>query len=462
MDSQTPQGEALVEMQALRTLRIAGGPKHWQALEQVSMRLLQLLRPVALEELVLIGVDQIKVVRALISHPSLHSSLTCLKLGLHGFHFLAQEDLLAIGAPLARLRSLSLFGINANGSACRESFCRMFICATAFLEYLGQVRNPEEVEVLHISNAGILGDDPQIASLLRCLASFTGLRCLKLPLPSLPLSLREVLSLRLALPQLLFFAAEHERIEGSETWPEGDDWPPMTQVWPMCETITPLSVFSHEFLEMFASPGQAAAEWDRLSEAEQSYWCAAAPRVQQAYRLCEHAGGHGAGASSADRASDTLGASPSAAAGGDAGAEEAAAAQREWRAAPEVREPRAGESTAAQGEESAPFDAARASTYGIDDWRAEERSALRGMLGMKASDVCKEKSRLRKEPKGPRPSEGAELSARAGGAHAARAAQDLGNSAKAAEELAGSSAQQCCAREQAGSELGGRAVAGEL
>mmetsp|Transcript_44724 Transcript_44724/g.127654 ORF Transcript_44724/g.127654 Transcript_44724/m.127654 type:complete len:498 (+) Transcript_44724:47-1540(+) len=447
MDLHAPQGEALVEMKALRTLRVVGGPKQWQQLEQATLRLLQLLRPTALEELVLIGVDQMKVVRALLAHPELPGSLKRLKLGLHGFHFLAQEDMVVMAMPLVKLRSLHLFGINSHGAPCRDRDCRMFICAGAFLDFLGQVRRPEDVEVLH-SNAGILGDDQQIASLLRCLACFSQLRVLKLPLPSLPLSLREVLSLRLALPRLLFFVVELERIEGADEWPEGEDWPPMTQTWPLCETITPLSVFSREFPDHLATPGQAAEEWARLSEEEQRHWVEAAPRIRQAYRRCEHAGGG-------------VSASPPPGQAADTSSGEAAPT---WRADPEARELTMGERTAPCSAADRAADAQRASTHDIGDWRAEERSALRGLLAMKATDVCKEKARLRKEPKAARAHEGLELLPPQGsGSHrVARAAQDVENPRQAAQELLPGGPQQCCPREQAGVELGSDAAAAEL
>mmetsp|Transcript_127937 Transcript_127937/g.221787 ORF Transcript_127937/g.221787 Transcript_127937/m.221787 type:complete len:501 (+) Transcript_127937:92-1594(+) len=447
MDQHTPQGESFVEVKALRTLRISGGLKRWQQLEQPLVRLFQLLRPVVLEELTLIGVDQMKVIRALLSHTSLHGTLVRLKLGLHGFHFLAQEDLLAMGAPLEKLRDFRMFGVDSNGCPCRDSFCRMFICASGFLDYLGQIRNPEEVEALHIANAGILGDDQQIASLLRCLACFGQLRCLKLPLPSLPLSLREVLSLRLALPRLLFFLVELERIEGCDVWPESDGWPSMSLLWPACEMITPLSVFSSEFADLFSNAGQAAAEWSRLSEEEQRYWVEAVPSIRKVYRRCEHSGAGGGAGSGQEQANDTA---PALCESGTT----------PWRAAPEVRELQTGERTAVSMEGEA-FDAHHASTHGVEDWRAEERSALRGVLGMKASDVCKEKARLRKELKATRPSEAVELSVR-GGACGVRAVQDLDGPSEVARELFEGGTQQCCARDDAGCELGGGTAAAEL
>lgn len=446
MDQHTPQGEAFVEVKALRTLRIVGGLKRWQQLEQPLVRLFQLLRPVVLEELTLVGVDQMKVIRALLSHTPLHSTLVRLKLGLHGFHFLAQEDLLAMGAPLEKLRDLRLFGVDSNGCPCRDSFCRMFICASGFLDYLGQIRNPEEFEVLHIANAGILGDDHQIASLLRSLACFGQLRCLKLPLPSLPLSLREMLSLRLALPRLIFFAAELERIEGGDTWPEGDGRPPMSQLWPSCEMITPLSVFSSEFAELLSTAGQAAAEWARLPEQEQHYWVEAVPSIRKVYRHYEHGGSSGVAGSCQEQADDTA----------TALSEHGATS---WRASPEVRELQTGERTAVSMEEEA-FDAHHASTHCVEDWRAEERSALRGVLGMKASDVCKEKARLRRELKASRPSEAVELSVH--GSCGVRAAQDLDGPSEVALELFEGGMQQCCARDDASCELGGDTAAEEL
>merc|ERR1719507_1196884 len=87
IDSQTPAGEHFAEMAKLRTLRIVGCPKQWRSFEHTAMRLFQLLRPVELEELTLVGVDQMKVIRAMLSHTELHPTLTTLSLGLHGFHF---------------------------------------------------------------------------------------------------------------------------------------------------------------------------------------------------------------------------------------------------------------------------------------------------------------------------------------------------------------------------------------
>merc|ERR1719238_2254026 len=108
MDQHAPQGEALVEMEKLQSLCVTGGLKKWQQLEQPLTRLFQLLRPAGLEELTLVGVDSMKVVKALLSQPALRGTLVRLKLGLHGFHFLAQEDLLALGAPLDQLRAFRL------------------------------------------------------------------------------------------------------------------------------------------------------------------------------------------------------------------------------------------------------------------------------------------------------------------------------------------------------------------
>eukprot|EP00747_Dinoflagellata_sp_TGD_P042997 gnl/TRDRNA2_/TRDRNA2_142430_c0_seq2.p1 gnl/TRDRNA2_/TRDRNA2_142430_c0~~gnl/TRDRNA2_/TRDRNA2_142430_c0_seq2.p1 ORF type:complete len:496 (-),score=107.06 gnl/TRDRNA2_/TRDRNA2_142430_c0_seq2:146-1633(-) len=447
MDQHTPQGEVLVEMKKLRSLRITGALKRWQQLEQPLARLLHLLRPASLEDLALIGVDSMKIVRALLSHPSLHGTLVRLKLGLHGFHFLAQEDLLAMGAPLERLRAFQLFGVDANGTACRDGFCRMFLCASAFLDYLGQIQVPEEVEILHIANASILGEDQQIASLLRCLACFGQLMRLKLPLPSLPLSLRELLSLRLALPRLHCFVAELERIEGADVWPESEDWPPLTQLWPASDMITPLSMFSREFADLLRTPGQAAAEWERLSEREQRYWVDTVPRIRQMYRHCEHVG-RGVG-SLQEPASDTAVVALT-----DEGIP--------WRAVPEVRELQTGERTACSAEGDA-FDAHRASTYGVEDWRAEERSALRGVLEVKASDVCKEKARLRKEPKVSKPSEGVELSAASGDElhQGVRATRDSGPS-EAVRDLCEGGMQRGCPREEIACELGADTAAAEL
>lgn len=442
MASQTSQGECLVEMKALRTLRIEGSPRQWQLLEQTSMRLLQVLRPIALEELSLIGIDQTKVIRALLSFPSFHETLRSLRLGLHGFHFLAQEDLLAIVAPFVHLRSLHLYGMNANSI--------LLICATAFLEYLGQIPNPDEVEVLHVAKAGFLGGDAEIASLLRCLASFTQLRCLKLPLPvsALPLSLRELISLRLAMPRLIFFCIDPERIEGADVWPE-DDWPPMVQFWTMCETITPLSVFSNEFVDFFADVGQTAGEWSRLSDTEQEYWNGAVPLIQKAYRHWEHTA-RGAIPSSLEQPGDA------------SDMASGSAAAQVCRAVPEVRELEKGEYTGTQGEHDRILDISRASTNTIEDWRTEERSALRGVLGMKASDVCKEKARLRREGRGNCPREGAELFAQSGSQQCVRAMQDAGSVCEAPEELLHESGQQCCAREQVGAELGAQSSAIQL
>merc|ERR1719210_3218339 len=97
----------------------------------------------------------------------------------------------------------------------------------------------------------------------------------------------------------------------------------MTHIWPLRETITPLSIFSHEFLKILDDP--AATEWVRLSENEQQYWIEAVPRVQQVYRRWEH---DGCSASSfPDLESDTAGSFCS-------GGECASA----WRAVPEVRD----------------------------------------------------------------------------------------------------------------------------
>lgn len=441
MDQHTPNGEMLVEMKALRSLRVIGSLKRWQQQEQPITRLLQLLRPVALEELTLIGLDQMKVVRTLLADTRLRGTLRRLTLGLHGFHFLAQEDLTAFGAPLEKLRSLNLFGVDTNGSTCRDSFCRMFICAVALLDYLGQIRHPEEVEVLRVANAGVLGDDHQIASLLRCLASFSDLRCLKLPLPSQPLTFREVLSLRLALPHLTFFVAEWDRIEGADSWPEGEDWPPMMQIWPLCETITPLSVFSQEFADLLPSHGQVVAEWARLTPAEQGHWIKAVPIIQQVYRQCEHDCCLGGIAPECIRAADT------ASTVGDSSSSVV------WRATPEVRE-KIGERSEALAETDEASDLHCASTHGVEDWRAEERVALRGVLAMKASDVCKEKARLRKEPKSSRLSEGVEL-VPASSSACCRAVQDSRSSSDAAQGIVDSGSQQCCARGEVSAELGG-------
>lgn len=449
MDQHAPQGEALVEMEKLRSLCVTGGLKKWQQLEQPLARLFQLLRPAGLEELTLVGVDSMKVVKALLSQPALRGTLVRLKLGLHGFHFLAQEDLLALGAPLDQLRAFRLFGVDANGAPCRDSFCRMFLCGGALLDYLWEVQKPEEVEALHIANAGIMGDDHQIVSLLRCLASFTGLRSLRLPLPSLPLSLRELLSLRLALPRLFCFTAEHERIEGAETWPDGEEWPSLTRIWPSIETITPMSLFSREFANLLSSPDQAAVEWRRLSESEQRYWVEAVPKVQAMYRQCENRGS--AAAASVEPAVDT-------------------AAEREggrdlWRAVPSVRSPRApcGEGTANRTDEEA-FDAQRASTHSVEDWRTEERAALRGYLAVKASDVCKDKARLRKEPKTTRANEGCEL--RTSGAECViRAVRDFSGSFEAPTQDLGDcpgGTQRDTANEELGDELGNDSPPTEL
>merc|ERR1712048_1320740 len=93
MDQRAPAGEALVEAKRLRSLLIVGALKRWQLLEQPLTRLFQVLRPAALEELALVGVDSLNLVKALLSHALVRQTLARLRLGLHGFHFLAQDDL---------------------------------------------------------------------------------------------------------------------------------------------------------------------------------------------------------------------------------------------------------------------------------------------------------------------------------------------------------------------------------
>merc|ERR1719386_557007 len=99
----------------------------------------------------------------------------------------------------------------------------------------------------------------------------------------------------------------------------------MTKIWPACEVITPLSVFSSEFADLFSSAGQAATEWARLTEEEQRYWVEAVPSIRKVYRHSEHAGCGGGAGSCQEHANDT------AMALSDSGA-------TPWRAAPEVRE----------------------------------------------------------------------------------------------------------------------------
>mmetsp|Transcript_26375 Transcript_26375/g.87432 ORF Transcript_26375/g.87432 Transcript_26375/m.87432 type:complete len:560 (-) Transcript_26375:1-1680(-) len=484
IDASTPQGEVFVEMTKLRRLRVVGSSKHWHSVEQPSMRLLQLLQPSGLEELALVGVDQMKVVRSILSNTTLHSTLTRLHLGLHGFHFLAQEDLLALGVPLAKLKSLRLSGTSASGVACRESYCRMFICANAFLEYLGQLPRPEEIEVIQVSNAGLLGDDHQIANVLRSLASFPQLRRLRLPLPSLPLAFRELLTMRLALPHLLFFVVDPERVEGADEWPEdAEEWPAMTEVWPTLETISPLSVFAREFSEVFENGEEVAEEWERLSDAERGFWLEATPRIRSAYRRWERAPGGTGHPSQGQAAGDTDGvaddfAEAALAEGAGGSSPSGGGSLRRgdattWRASPEPRaSPGPGGQASSCGlggpaDQGSPgggeADARRATTHGAGDWRAEERSALRGFLGMKASDVCRDKARLRREGRGQRLAEAVELADEddddGGSGRTARAVQDVPSVerlAMAEELFDGNSAEQCCARED------GRATAYEL
>jgi len=320
----------------------------------------------------------------------------------------------------------------------------MFLCASAFLDYLGHIRSPETVQTLHVANAGILGDDHQIASLLRCLACFNQLRCLKLPLPSFPLALREVVSLRLALPRLVYFTVAQEKIEGADVWPQG--WPAPADVWATSEMITPLSVFTFEFEALLSSTGNASAEWARLAEHEQRYWVDAVSHVRDMYHRSDHVGSR-ASHSTQDAACDTVTSSSD-------------CEGMVQRATPEVREMLSiGSMLADGGGVHSAFDAERASTHGVQDWRAEERSALRGVLGMKPSDICKEKTRLRREVKGSRPNEGVELDIPNGSGRAKQAPAERDQCAREVQE---GGMQQSAARERGAQELGGEVTAGEV
>jgi hypothetical protein len=179
------------------------------------------------------------------------------------------------------------------------------------------------------------------------------------------------------------------------------------------------------------------------------------PQIQEVYRRNEKLGGLGGGRSK-DLGADTHtvvaveGCGPTQNSGNEV-----------WRAAPAIRElpQQTGERTSATTLTDEDFDAHRASTYGVEDWRTKEC----GTTGARSADICKEKARPRRETKSSRPCEGTELIFEESSTFdTCKASLDVGGYSTVGAELYDSRVQRRGSRDDTGCGLGDECRAVEL
>lgn len=158
---------------------------------------------------------------------------------------------------------------------------RLTVFAAPLLACLNSVRRPAGLRVLVLAGIRVDGTREETARLLRGLRSFSGLSAVALRF-SVPatfgslLPLGALLALRRAWPKVGLFALGDMSVHGFDYWPE--QMTDFRELYPHGQMPEPSEVFLNEFRHVLATQYQKSAttEWERMEDAEQSFWGAVA------------------------------------------------------------------------------------------------------------------------------------------------------------------------------------------
>jgi len=146
---------------------------------------------------------------------------------------------------------------------------------------LQAVKDKAAMEAIYLPHMQIYGDSGRVLELIALLKEFSNVRQLVVRFRHLPLSVREIVTLRETFHSLPAVCISDHFIVMLDSWATW--WPQQTAIWDRPEKITGLSVFREQI--DFESLGTTAnREWLKLSAAQKTLWSKRiAPKVLSLY-----------------------------------------------------------------------------------------------------------------------------------------------------------------------------------
>jgi len=134
---------------------------------------------------------------------------------------------------------------------------------------LNSVTHKDSVETIYLPHMQITGQSHEIVEFVELLKEFNNARQLVIRFRRLPLSVREIVSLRESFEALPAVCISDHFIVMLDSWATW--WPKQSSIWPSADRITGLSVFREQI--DFESLGTTAnREWLRLSREQKNLW----------------------------------------------------------------------------------------------------------------------------------------------------------------------------------------------
>jgi hypothetical protein len=134
---------------------------------------------------------------------------------------------------------------------------------------LEAVEDRKAVEMIYLPHMQIAGQSHEIVDFIELLKSFNSVRQLVVRFRRLPLSVKEIVSLREAFESLPAVCISDHFIVMLYSWASW--WPKQSSIWPSADRITGLSVFREQI--DFESLGTTAnREWLRLTRKQKNLW----------------------------------------------------------------------------------------------------------------------------------------------------------------------------------------------
>jgi hypothetical protein len=134
---------------------------------------------------------------------------------------------------------------------------------------LQAVTHKDSVETIYLPHMQITGQSHEIVEFVELLKQFNNARQLVIRFRRLPLSVKEIVSLRESFEALPAVCISDHFIVMLDSWATW--WPKQSSIWPSADRITGLSVFREQI--DFESLGTTATrEWLRLSREQKDLW----------------------------------------------------------------------------------------------------------------------------------------------------------------------------------------------
>ena len=143
------------------------------------------------------------------------------------------------------------------------------------------IENKAAVESIYLPHMEIGGDVSKLCAFVALIKEFSFCKQLVIRFRRLPLSVREIVSLRETFAALPAVCISDHFVVCQSTWCPW--WPSLTEVWSRADEITGLSVFREQI--DFESLGTSAGEeWSKLTSEQQEMWTRKiAPKIHDLY-----------------------------------------------------------------------------------------------------------------------------------------------------------------------------------